>query len=144
MNKLFATGFFSGYFPKAPGTFASFLALLPIFYLKPEFDFFMFWIIIALAIGVRSSSAMETEWGKDPSKVVIDEIAGMWIGIIGHDFNNILVFVIGFILFRFFDIVKPLGINKLQDVPEGFGIMLDDVLAGIYTNISLIIIFQLI
>jgi phosphatidylglycerophosphatase A len=89
--------------------------------------------------GVWSSSIMEAVWGKDPSKVVIDEVAGMAVGLLFLPVTVKYV-VCGFILFRFFDIVKPLYIKKMEALPKGWGIMFDDVLAGIYTNILLQIV----
>ena len=79
---------------------------------------------------------MERYWGKDPSKVVIDEVSGMAIGLLLLPVNVKYLFA-AFILFRFFDIVKPLYIRKIEALPRGWGIMLDDVAAGIYTNVLL-------
>ena len=92
-------------------------------------------ILITLA-GVWSSSVVEAVWGKDPSKVVIDEVAGMAIGLLFLPVN-VKYLLCAFILFRFFDIVKPFYIRKMEDLPSGWGIMADDVLAGVYTNIIL-------
>jgi phosphatidylglycerophosphatase A len=93
-------------------------------------------VAITIAItftGVWSSSVV---WGKDPSKVVIDEVAGMCIGLLFLPVN-IKYLLCAFILFRFFDIVKPLYIRKMESLPAGWGIMFDDVLAGVYTNLLL-------
>ena len=92
-------------------------------------------IVITLA-GVWSSSVVETIWGKDPSKVVIDEVSGMCAGLLFLPVS-VKYLLIAFILFRLFDIVKPLYIKRLERWPKGWGIMFDDVLAGIYTNILL-------
>ncbi|HZY38812.1 MAG TPA: phosphatidylglycerophosphatase A [Mucilaginibacter sp.] len=96
-------------------------------------------ILITAAVtftGVWSSSIMEREWGKDPSKVVIDEISGMCVSLVMLPVN-LKYLLAAFILFRFFDIVKPFYIQKMESFPKGWGIMLDDVLAGIYTNLLL-------
>jgi len=96
-------------------------------------------ILIATIItfaGVWSSSVMEHIWGKDPSKVVIDEVAGMAVGLLFLPVN-ITCLLTAFILFRFFDILKPLYIRKSESLPAGWGIMVDDIHAGIYTNILL-------
>ena len=90
-------------------------------------------IVITLA-GVWSSSIVETIWGKDPSKVVIDEVAGMCVALLFLPVS-VKYLLSAFILFRFFDIVKPLYIKRLERLPKGWGIMFDDVLAGTYTNI---------
>jgi phosphatidylglycerophosphatase A len=94
-------------------------------------------VLITLAItllGVWSSSIVEKIWGKDPARVVIDEVAGMCIGLLFVSVS-IKYVVLALILFRFFDIVKPLYVRKMEELPSGWGIMMDDVLAGIYTNI---------
>jgi phosphatidylglycerophosphatase A len=94
-------------------------------------------ITIAITFaGVWSSSMVEPIWGKDPSKVVIDEVAGMGIGLLFLPVS-VTYLLCAFILFRFFDIVKPLYIRKMEALPSGWGIMMDDVLAGLYTNILL-------
>lgn len=98
-----------------------------------------FSLTIAIAVtfaGVWSSSVVEKVWGKDPSKVVIDEVSGMAIGLLLLPVNVKYV-AAAFILFRFFDIVKPLFIRKLEQLPAGWGVMADDVLAGVYTNVLL-------
>lgn len=84
-------------------------------------------------LGVRSSSKLEAKWGKDSSKIVIDEVVGMWIALLlvpSGWFYTILVFL----LFRFFDIIKPFFIKRMEKLKGGWGVMMDDVLAGIYAN----------
>lgn len=101
--------------------------------------------ILVLALGVWSSSVVEVDWGKDSSKVVIDEVAGMAISLLFVPFE-LKYIVIAFVLFRFFDIVKPLFIRKIEQLPGGWGVMMDDVLAGVYTNgvVQGVLIFRLI
>jgi phosphatidylglycerophosphatase A len=86
--------------------------------------------------GVWSSGRVEPIWGKDPSRVVIDEVAGMCISLLFLP-ADVRYLLCAFILFRFFDILKPLFIRTLESLPGGWGIMMDDVLAGFYTNILL-------
>jgi phosphatidylglycerophosphatase A len=74
---------------------------------------------------------VEVIWGKDSSKVVIDEVAGMAITLLLVP-QNITYVLIGLIAFRFFDIVKPLGVRRLEQLPKGWGVMADDLLAGFY------------
>jgi len=135
IDKLLATGFFTGYVPFMPGTAGSLVALLFIYFTRPDVQSLCILIAIALAIGVKTSSRLEHVWGKDPSQIVLDEFVGMWIALLGHDLSKLWIVVAAFGLFRFFDIVKPFGINALQKAPEGWGVMLDDVLAGVYTNV---------
>lgn len=87
-------------------------------------------------VGVWSSSIVEPIWGKDPARVVIDEVAGMAISLLFLPVN-VKCLLLGLVLFRFFDILKPLYIRKMESLPSGWGIMADDILAGLYTNIIL-------
>ena len=91
-----------------------------------------------LLLGVYSSNKLIADWGKDPSRIVIDEVVGMWIAMLFVP-NNYIALLLAFVLFRFFDIVKPLFIKRLEKINGGWGIMLDDVAAGIYANIIVLI-----
>ena len=102
-------------------------------------------LLITFAItllGIWSSNVVSGIWGKDPARVVIDEVAGMCISLLFIPVS-IKYVIAALVLFRFFDIVKPLFIKKLEKLPGGWGIMLDDVLAGVYANIILQIILLL-
>ncbi len=79
---------------------------------------------------------VEREWGKDDQKVVIDEVAGMCISLLFAPLDWVY-FGIGFILFRFFDIYKPLYIKNIEHYPGSIGVMGDDIVAGLYANIGL-------
>jgi phosphatidylglycerophosphatase A len=140
-----ATTFGAGFSPIAPGTAGSLIAVLLIYFLSPV----PAWIlIIALIIlffaGVFTGTQLEKEKGHDPSLVVIDEFVGMGISLLFLD-KDWRFFLIAFILFRFFDIVKPPPINLSQKLAGGYGIMIDDVLAGLYalilTHLVVYIIF---
>jgi phosphatidylglycerophosphatase A len=86
----------------------------------------------ALAIGIPAATIVERESGReDPQHVVIDEVAGQWIALL-HSRVNLSHLLAGFLLFRLFDIVKPWPARRLESLPEGWGIMLDDVAAGVY------------
>jgi phosphatidylglycerophosphatase A len=86
--------------------------------------------------GVWSGNVVDPIWGKDSNKVVIDEVAGMMITLLFLPIT--LKYVItGLVLFRFFDIAKPLFITKMEMLPKGWGVMADDVLAGLYAHIIL-------
>jgi phosphatidylglycerophosphatase A len=74
--------------------------------------------------------------GKDSYRVVIDEVAGMWVSLLFVPITTPTL-VAGLVLFRFFDITKPLYIRRMEKLPGGVGVMMDDVLAGVYTNILL-------
>lgn len=145
LPKIIATGFGSGYSPIAPGTAGALSATLIwgiISYFTTATT--LWWTTIALilifsGLGVWSASIVEKYWGDDPKKVVIDEVVGVWISLLAvNGWFEWYYAVYAFILFRFFDIVKPLGVRKMENFPSGWGIMADDVLAGIY---ALIIIY---
>jgi phosphatidylglycerophosphatase A len=86
----------------------------------------------ALAIGIPAASIVERESGReDPQHVVIDEVAGQWIALL-HSRVNLSHLLAAFLLFRLFDIMKPWPARRLENLPEGWGIMLDDVAAGVY------------
>ncbi|MEJ0101825.1 MAG: phosphatidylglycerophosphatase A [Bacteroidota bacterium] len=128
---------------RGAGTVAS-LVFCIVWFLIPSFlpgTRFAF-LIIVLSAGVWSSTMVERIWGKDNNKVVIDEVAGMMIVLlfIPAEIKYILT---ALILFRFFDIVKPLGIKKLELLPSGWGVMADDIVAGIYSLIIMRIILLL-
>jgi phosphatidylglycerophosphatase A len=89
-----------------------------------------------LVVGTLAAQRVEPHWGKDSYRVVIDEVAGMWIGLLLIPVTGPRLLV-GLVLFRFFDMVKPLFIRRLEALPGGVGVMADDVLAGIYTNLLL-------
>ncbi len=138
ISQIIASAFGIGYLPLAPGTWASLAAAIVWFEFLIHFPSFQIWqwplVIVAIVIGVISSEIVEKKWGKDPSKVVIDEVAGMWTAcLLLPPKPGILI--MAFIFFRFFDIVKPLGIRRLENLEGGWGIMADDVAAGICSNI---------
>ena len=99
------------------------------------------WITLAItvaftALGIWAAKGVEKEWGKDSSQVVIDEAAGMMISLLFVPVT-IPYMVTGFVLFRLLDITKPLLIRKTESLPGGWGVMMDDILAGLYTNLML-------
>ena len=131
--KLVSTFFLIGKIPIAPGSFASLVCLLIWFFLPVSVLIQLIVISGIFIIGVLSSNKMVIEMNNsDPSEVVIDEIAGMSIALFLLP-HSILLYFIAFILFRIFDIFKPSFIYKVQSLPGGWGIMMDDVLAGIMT-----------
>ena len=145
-HKLNATVLGAGYSPFAPGTMGALVGVVMLFFIKwfqPEIASFTWGLLLATIVftllGVWSTNELEKEWGKDPSKVVVDELIGFWISVLWIPAEWYFL-LIGFVLFRFFDIAKPLGIRSLEKIKGGWGVMLDDVLAGIYANIVLQII----
>jgi phosphatidylglycerophosphatase A len=133
-----ATGLGLGFSPKAPGTIGALggclVALLLNQYSGWYNEHLALLIVIFFFLGVYCSNKLEIAWGKDPSRIVIDEIVGMWISLLALP-SGWLYMLAAFILFRFFDIYKPLLIRKMEKLKGGWGIMMDDVLAGIYANV---------
>jgi phosphatidylglycerophosphatase A len=95
--------------------------------------------VILIVLGVWSSGKMEDKWGKDSYRIVIDEVAGMCLSLLFIPVRWQYM-VIGLFLFRFFDIVKPLYIRKMEQLNGGWGVMMDDMLAGLYSNLALQVI----
>ncbi|NOX89561.1 MAG: phosphatidylglycerophosphatase A [Calditrichaeota bacterium] len=136
------TGLGAGYSPIAPGTAGSLLALV-LFALLPAAS--VVWLLISAVvffIGVKISTFIEREKGEDPSLVVIDEIVGQWIALLFLPAYSLTVFAGAFFLFRLFDVWKPYPIDLSQKLNGGWGIMVDDVLAGIYANLVLQIVLR--
>lgn len=134
---IIATVGFSGYFRFAPGTVGTGAAVLFIFLLRPS-DLSLLLIIPPLfIIGVLASHHTEKILGKDSGHIVIDEFCGYFISVLFLP-KSIGYIIAAFFLFRLFDIVKPPPVRNAENYfSGGAGIMLDDVLAGIYTNICL-------
>lgn len=147
--KIIATFGGLGYIPKGPGTFGALGALIIAFGVHRIVDSdYLFQIILSSLVvtsyisGVHAARLLEKEWGHDASRIVIDEAMGMWVSILLIPFSW-LSWSAAFIFFRFFDILKPLGIKKLDNLHSPHGVMLDDLLAGVYSNISVIVMLEI-
>jgi phosphatidylglycerophosphatase A len=137
LARVLATWFGCGYSRFAPGTVGT-LGALPLVYALHTLGIVPYWIATALvtALGVWASGKVATELGKDdPQEVVIDEVAGVLIAVglaSGLEFHaNLAAAVVAVLLFRLFDIWKPGPIDSVQSLHGGFGVMADDVLAGV-------------
>jgi len=127
-----ATFFYLGKLPIAPGSWGSMGALILWIFLPLSYSLQSTVIIILFSVGVISSKKMALDMDEnDPSEVVIDEATGMGIALFMLP-HSITMYIIAFILFRIFDIFKPSFIYRIQNLPGGWGIMIDDVLAGIF------------
>lgn len=143
-HQLIATGCGVGFLPYGPGTMGALFAIV-VWYLLSLLVSMPSLIGITLALvvlftflGAWSATVSERYWGEDPSRVVIDEVVGQWIVLLAIPFDFQLWHVIvALALFRFFDIVKPLGVRKMENFKGGWGIMADDILAGVYGFIVL-------
>ena len=148
-HEILSTGLYTGLLPGAPGTYAAFVALV-IWYLLYLVLSPVALTLVTLAlivgttvVGAWTSTVMERYWGPDPRAVVIDEYVGCWIPLLIAPCSEYtwIFALLGFALFRLIDITKPLGCRKIEEVcPGGWGVMMDDVLAGTY---ALIIIYVL-
>ena len=134
-----ATGFFSGLVPYAPGTVGTLVGLPICFVLSrlhvgPAVVAVLLFVLFAIGVAAAAEKILKQ---KDPGKIVIDEIAGVLVTFIGLPFN-LQTAALGFVIFRVFDILKPFPIRLLErKISGGSGIVFDDVLAGIYANLTL-------
>jgi len=140
-----ATSFYSGYFPFAPGTVGSVVALF-IFWMVPGLrgTILLLSLIVVFFIGVWAAFQVEKTDGHDASIINIDEMVGMWLSLVFlPDGISWIWWIVAFFLFRFFDILKPFPVGWSQKLRGGWGVMIDDVLAGLYTNLILQLFIRL-
>jgi len=140
LTKCIGTILFTGYSPVAPGTAGALMALIPLI-IFPEMTTLTLSIMIlcGLVIGVWTSKKFETVYGDDPQVVVVDETVGMWVTMLFLPITWSYL-AAGFLFFRIFDIIKPPPARQLESLRNGWGIMLDDVAAGIYAGLTVYLI----
>ena len=134
-----ATCGYLGYVPVAPGTFGSAAGLVVLAAVRwsgsPALELAV--IMLLFAVGVWSANAAERHFGGvDPAPVILDEVVGMLITLAFLPVH-ITGAVVGFLLFRLFDVVKPWPANRLEAVHGGLGVMADDAMAGVYGNVAM-------
>jgi phosphatidylglycerophosphatase A len=142
--KLIATCFGLGYAPVAPGTAGSLGALGVAWLLAHYAGWRPLWFVALAAVtvvpSVWAAGVTARERGeKDPSVVVIDEVLGQWIALAGARALNVRSWVGALVLFRLFDIWKPAPVDQLEALPGGTGIVADDLMAGLYAALVLLI-----
>jgi phosphatidylglycerophosphatase A len=142
-KELFFTALYAGYFPVGPGTAGTVLAMALYFLEYRVFGAYV-WIANAAVVALLFWPAMklgdagEAFFGKkDPPQVVLDEVMGYWISVLFWPFSWKIA-VAAFFLFRMYDMIKPPPIRRLEEKEGGFGIMIDDYLAGVYTNVTML------
>jgi phosphatidylglycerophosphatase A len=141
--KLIASGLFAGYAPIAPGTIGSIWGIIIylLFYRYPLL--FRFITILIFIAGFLISEKAEIIFQKkDSEKIVIDEIASMCLVYIFIN-PEYLMLITGFILFRVFDIIKPIPARKIEKLSGAKAVMIDDVIAAVYTILSVFVISRL-
>lgn len=137
--KIISTCFGIGYIQKGAGTLAALFCCL--FWFLLRLSSLSVWqqgllLVLLFLVGAQTATVVEKEWGHDSNRVVVDEVHGMLTALflLPADWRYA---AIAFVLFRFFDIAKPLGVRRMERFAGGWGVMLDDVLAGIYSNVLL-------
>jgi phosphatidylglycerophosphatase A len=143
-----SSGFGSGFIKPGPGTWGTAVAFLisAMIYVSGVSDSLYIPIILTIAFyaaGLWSIGVLEDEWEDDDQRIVVDEMIGYWITIILIPISWTSL-ILAFFLFRAFDIVKPFGIRRFDEIKTNWAVLVDDVVAGIYANIALRIILLLI
>lgn len=148
MNKklclLISSGFGVGYSPIFPGTLASLVILIPTWFIKEKFNLniFIFFILFLTIISIYVISTVIKEMkNKDPKFIVLDEYIGQSVALIfcRQDF---LDYLIAFIGFRFLDILKPFPINYIDKIKNAYGVVFDDLLAGIFISLLFYLYYE--
>ncbi len=144
LSVIIASVFYAGYIPFAPGTFGTIISFATFFIFKPDGLSLFLMICLIFFLGIYVAGEAEKRLNeRDSRHIVIDEFVGYPVSIYGHT-TELLNLLIAFFLFRFFDILKPFPIRLIErKLKGGFSIMLDDVIAGVYANISLYLIMAL-
>ena len=137
----FASGFYSGFAPFAPGTFGSIVGSIMVYVLLTFHMIKSPWTLLGLslmcfAIGFWSIKRLPASWEHDDQRIVIDEVLGIFISLCFVPIN-LQTILLSLVLFRLYDIFKPLGIRKFDNLSSDMSVLLDDALAGVYANISL-------
>lgn len=142
---IIGSGFGSGFWPWGPGTMGALVATILWWavsvVLSPVWLFASTIIlcVVFTILGTWATNRLMPWWGEDPKRVVVDEMVGVWIPLLACPAGDVWYAVAAFALFRFFDIVKPLGIRGLDRRRGAFWVMADDILAGVYSLIVILL-----
>ncbi len=135
LPRLFSTFFFVGFLPLAPGTWASIVTSIILYFIWPVQWYIQVLVIFAIFIfGARMAGAAEEYYGHDARRIVIDEVAGQMLALFMAP-HKIIAYALAFLLFRFFDIVKPAPARQWESLRGGWGVMADDMAAGAYAAV---------
>ncbi|MCM8795891.1 MAG: phosphatidylglycerophosphatase A [Candidatus Omnitrophica bacterium] len=140
--KIISSFFFIGYLPFIPGTFGSLAGLFLYFVFKDNYLFYILLLFVLMVTGFSLTGKAEEILGrKDAPCIVIDEVIGMLLALIFIPYE-IKLLIIDFVLFRILDALKPYPSGMLQNLKGSLGIMSDDIIAGLYTNIILQVVLR--
>ena len=142
-EKFIGSGFYTGYSPVISGTVGSLAGI--IIYLIPGFEklyIIIPSIVVFIFYGIYLGNKFEIKYGKDPAECTVDEVVGTWISLIALP-KTIGIIITAFIVWRILDIIKPPPARNLEKLKGGLGIMIDDVISGIYTLIIMHLIVYL-
>ena len=143
LAKIFATFFYIGFMPFAPGTTASMAGMLVYFLLYRHMALYILAFVVLTLVGFLTAGRVEKNLNrKDPPCVVIDEVAGVMIALFMLPMTPSVIMT-AFFLFRAFDMFKIYPANKLQALTGSLGIMMDDVVAGVYTNATMLLALKM-
>ncbi|MBN1754657.1 phosphatidylglycerophosphatase A [bacterium] len=135
--KIFASLFGLGYLPLAPGTAGSLLTALILYF---WIDTMSPWYVVALLLSIPLAALFchqaGIRWEGDSPHIILDEAMGIMLSFLFIP-KGLIIFVLGFVLFRTFDILKPFPVKQMENFNGGLGILLDDLFAGVYTNLCL-------
>ena len=135
ITKLIATFFYAGYLPIAGGTISAFLALGLYYFIKDNTIIYACVVLFMVFLGFLVSSRAEKIFGKkDAAEITIDDASGMLIALFLIP-QQLIYIILAFVIYRVFDILKVPPIRKVENLKGSSGIMLDDIIAGLYTNL---------
>jgi len=138
--RFLATTAYTGFFPVAPGTVGALVVLIGLIaFGSPGLWGLLVWSVVVFAVGVWASGEAERDYGHDAGKINIDEAAGMLIAALGAD-SQVPSLILAFLFFRLFDVVKPFPADASQSLPGGWGVMVDDVVAGVYAAVATLLL----
>ena len=149
IQKIGGSLFFLGYIPLIPGTVGSLAIVIPLWFYRDSLDRyfspqyavpFCLLYFLFLAVSIFLSNGSKENFGSEDSKhIIIDECAGQIITFFLHPLSW-RILLLGFFLYRFYDVVKPFPVYKFEEIEDGVGVTMDDVAAGVMANVSLFII----
>ncbi len=142
--QILASSFGVGFFPYFPGTLASLIVLVPFWFFKTIFSTYSFiflLVILTIIFLFIVYQAIKNVENKDPKFIIIDEYLGQGYALVFCD-ENIFQYFLAFLFFRIFDILKPFPINLIDLQKNSFGVIFDDIVAGIFSGIIIYILYE--